>query len=979
MSEGPGSATVPRMSLSWNEVRDRAIKFTRQWIGETSERAEAKTFWDEFFDVFGLQRRTVASFEEPVRNLKGQYGFIDLFWSGKLLVEHKSMGQDLGKAGSQAFRYIQDLARDGRTDEIPRYVILSDFARIVLHDLEPDDQQDLPLFDRWRVRTIDIPLAELHKHVREFAFIKGEKPVRLDPEDPANFKAAEMMANLHDTLKAGGYSGHDLERFLVRVLFCLFADDTGIFDQPHLFQNYIKANTREDGIDLGIQLAQIFEVLDTPPQKRQKNLDEDLALFPYVNGGLFQERLPFAQFNRDMRNALLACSAFNWSKISPAVFGSLFQSVMDPKERRQSGGHYTSERDIMKVIRSLFLDDLKTEFTQIEADRSNRRKTRLEELHKKLAGLRFFDPACGCGNFLVITYRELRLLEIEMLKAIHGGQQVTDIQHLSRLDVDQMYGIEISEWPVRIAEVALWLLDHQMNQSLSEAFGQYYVRLPLRAAPHIVCGNALRLDWKEVIPPEKCSYILGNPPFVGAKFQGAEQRNDMAAVAGEVENYGLLDYVTGWYFKAASYIHGTGIVVGFVSTNSITQGEQVGVLWNALFQRHGIKILFGHRTFPWQSEARGKAHVHVVIMGFANFDMMTKTIFDYEGGKDQATVITARNISPYLVEGPDRAITNRSTPLCNVPEIGIGNKPIDGGNYLFTPEEKGQFLQVEPKAKDFFRRWIGSEEFINGIERWCLWLGDCPPDKLRQMPEAMRRVEAVRNLRLASKSAPTRKLAVTPTRFHVENMPQGPYLVLPEVSSERRRYIPIGFMSPDVLSSNLVKIFPAATLFHFGILFSGIHMAWVRQVCGRLESRYRYSAKLVYNNFPWPQAVTEKQKAAVEGAAQKVLDARKEFPEATLADLYDPVAMPPKLVKAHTELDKVVDRCYRAEPFPSDRHRVEYLFGLYEQLTAPLVAKTKPRRRPVTRRPTRSPAVGGKRRFIKKANAKQVEQEVVGS
>jgi hypothetical protein len=933
------------MSLSWNEVRDRAIKFTRQWAGETSERAEAKTFWDEFFDVFGLQRRTVASFEEPVRNLKGQYGFIDLFWRGKLLVEHKSFGQDLGKAGSQAFRYIQDLARDGRTDEIPRYVILSDFARIVLHDLEPDDQKDLPLFDQWRVRTIDVPLADLHKHIRDFAFIKGEKAVRLDPEDPANFKAAEMMANLHDTLKAGGYAGHDLERFLVRILFCLFADDTGIFDEPHIFQNYIKANTREDGIDLGIQLAQIFEVLDTPPQKRQKNLDEDLALFPYVNGGLFQERLPFAQFNRDMRNALLACCAFNWSKISPAVFGSLFQSVMDPKERRQSGGHYTSERDIMKVIRSLFLDDLKTELVQIQADKSSRRKARLEEFHKKLAGLRFFDPACGCGNFLVITYRELRLLEIEVLNTIHGGQQVTDIQHLSRLDVDQMYGIEISEWPVRIAEVALWLLDHQMNQALSEAFGQYYVRLPLRATPHIVCGNALRLDWKDVIPPEKCSYILGNPPFVGAKFQGTEQRADMAVVAGEVDNYGLLDYVTGWYFKAAAYIHGSGIVVGFVSTNSITQGEQVGVLWNALFQRYGIKILFGHRTFPWQSEARGKAHVHVVIIGFANFDMMTKTLYDYEGGKDKVTAVAVRNISPYLVEGPDRAIINRSQPICSVPSMKFGNQPIDGGHFLFNEDERKELLEKEPQAASYLRPFIGSQEFLNGDERWCLWLREIDPGILRKMPEIMRRVEEVKQFRLSSKRQATRDLAKTPTQFAFVSHLEQDYLFVPSVSSERRNYIPMAFMSSKVIASNLALIVPDSTLFHFGILSSTLHMAWLRQVCGRLKSDYRYSAKLVYNNFPWPQAVTEKQKTAVEAAAQKVLDVRKEFPDATLADLYDPVAMPPKLVKAHAELDRTVDRCYRAEAFPSDRHRVEFLFAQYEQLTAPLVAKSKPKRR----------------------------------
>ena len=933
------------MLLSWNEVKDRAIKFSRQWAGESSERAEAKTFWDEFFQVFGLQRRAIASFEEPVRNLKGQYGYIDLFWRGVLVVEHKSLGQDLGKAGSQAFRYIQDLARDGRTTEIPRYVIVSDFARILLHDLEPDDQKDLPLFDQWRVRTIDIPLADLHRHVREFAFVRGEKPVRLNPEDPANLQAAAIMANLHDTLKAGGYEGHPLERFLVRILFCLFADDTGIFDQPHLFQNVLKARTREDGSDLGMQLAQIFEVMNTPPAKRQRNLDEDLAQFPYVNGGLFEEQLPFAQFNSDMRTAMLACGEFNWSKISPAVFGSLFQAVMDPKERRQSGGHYTSERDILKVINSLFLDDLKQEFEQLRKEPASRRKNRVEQFHKKLAELKFLDPACGCGNFLVITYRELRLLEIEVLKEIQKGQQVTDIQHLSRLDVDQMYGIELSEWPVRIAEVALWLLDHQMNQKLSEAFGQYFVRLPLRASPHIVCGNALRIDWKTDLPPEKCSYVLGNPPFVGAKFQSDEQRADINAVAGNVENVGLLDYVSGWYFKAADYIHGTSIVTGFVSTNSITQGEQVGVLWNALFQRHGIKIVFAHRTFPWESEARGKAHVHVVVLGFANIDRMEKTIYDYEGDGEKSIVSKVRNISPYLVDGPDRAITNRSTPLCNVPEIGIGNKPIDDGNYLFTPEEKGAFIKAEPQAAKYFRRWIGSEEFINGIERWCLWIGECQPNELRQMPEVIKRIEAVRDYRLASKSAPTRKLAQTPTRFHVENIPKRPYLVIPEVSSERRKYVPLGFIGPEVLASNKLRVFHDATLFHFGILSSAIHMAWMRQVTGRLKSDYQYSVKIVYNNFPWPQDVSDKQKAAVESAAQKVLDARKEFPDATLADLYDPVAMPPKLVKAHAELDKAVDRCYRPDPFPSDRHRVEFLFTLYEQLTAPLAASPSRRRR----------------------------------
>ena len=906
-------------TLSWNEIRDRALKFSREWASAAREDSEAKSFWDAFFEIFGKARRTVAAFEEPVKNLKGQYGFIDLFWRGVLVVEHKSLGKDLAKAHTQAVNYIQDLEREGRGAEDPRYILVSDFARFALHDLESGE-------------TSEFSLADLHKHIRAFAFIKGEKPVRVDPEDPANIKAAEIMGGLHDALKAGGYFGAPLERFLVRVLFCLFAEDTGIFE-PCAFTSYIGRRTAADGSDLGVHLARLFEILDTPPGYRQKSLDEDLAAFPYVNGQLFRERLPFADFNRAMRDALVACTHFNWGRISPAVFGSLFQSVMEPRERRQIGGHYTSERDILKVIRSLFLDDLQAELEQIRADRSTRRRVRLEDFHEKLASLTFMDPACGCGNFLVLTFRELRLLETEVLKLLQGRQTNVNISILARVSVNQMYGIEINEWPARIAEVALWLMDHQMNQVLGEALGNYFVRLPLESTPHIHCANALTLDWREVIAPEKCSYILGNPPFVGAKFQTPIQRAEIEEVAGGAKNSGLLDYVAGWYFKAADYIQGTSVAAGFVSTNSITQGEQVGALWNALFKR-GVKINFGHRTFPWESEARGKAHVHVVIVGFAAFDAPTKRIYDYSEGGGQAAVIQVRNISPYLVEGPDLALDNRSKPICDVPEIGIGNKPIDGGNYLFTPEQKAGFIKMEPAAKAYFKRWIGSEEFINGIERWCLWLGDCSPSDLRSMPEARKRVEAVKALRLASKSPPTQKLAATPARFHVENMPKRPFLVIPEVSSEKRPYIPIGFLKPDVFCSNLVKIMPDATPWHFGVLSSGIHMAWVRQVCGRLESRYRYSSKLVYNNFPWPQDVSEKQKAAVEEAAQHVLEVRKEFPGATLADLYDPVAMPPRLAKAHAALDKAVDRCYRKETFRSDRDRVEYLFELYEALTS---------------------------------------------
>ncbi len=926
------------MPLSWNEIRHRAIAFSKDWTAVKREQAEKQTFWNEFFNVFGVSRRAVASFEEPVKGISGEYGYIDLFWRGIVLVEHKSRGKDLGKAESQAFRYIQDLAREGRTDEIPRYVIVSDFGRISLHDLEPEDQRNLPLFQNYRVATIELPLAEFHQYIHAFAFIPGYMQHKFEEQDPINIRAVEIMGRLHDELEVGGYTGHQLERFLVRVLFCLFAEDTGIFERE-AFKLYLVNRTARDGSDLGPHLARLFELLNTPEEKRQKNLDESLAAFRYVNGDLFAEKLDFADFNSDMRNALLACTDFDWSRISPAIFGSLFQAVMEPRERRQIGGHYTSERDILKLTRSLFLDDLRADF-----ERAKNSKAELKRFHEKIAGLRFLDPACGCGNFLVITYRELRLLEIEILKLLFpGAQPKLDVQQLSLVDVDAFYGIEISEWPVRIAEVAMWLMDHQMNIRLSEAFGQYFVRLPLKKSPTIVCTNALRLDWRKILPPDKCSYVLGNPPFVGAKHLNVEQSRDMELVTTHTENGGLLDYVTAWYLKAAEFIQGTRIQVGFVSTNSISQGEQVGVLWNPLFQRYGLKIHFCHRSFSWESEARGKAHVHVVIIGFGAFDAAKKRVYEYEG--ENLTVLSANNISPYLIEGTDTAVMNRSKPICDVPEMGIGNKPIDDGNYLFTTAEKRKFVMAEPAAKKYIRAFFGADDFLQGQPRWCLWLGECSPRSLRQMPEVMKRVETVRKFRQESKSTPTRKLAATPTRFHVENIPRSPYLLIPRHSSERRKYIPIGYVKPAILAGDSCLIISDTTRYHFGILSSAMHMAWVRQVCGRLESRYRYSNKLVYNNFPWPEAPSAKQRAAVEAAARAVLDARKKFPDSTLAHLYDPLAMPPELVKAHADLDRAVDRCYRPQPFESDRQRVEHLFALYEKLTAPLLPAAKKGRR----------------------------------
>jgi len=970
------------MPISWNEIRQNAIRFSREWAGAQREDAEAKSFWDEFFPVFGVRRRLLATFEEPVRKINGQYGYIDLFWRGVMLAEHKSLGKSLDKAESQAFSYIQDLARDHRLSDLPRYVILSDFETIALYDLEPDEQIDLPLFESRHYRKIEFPVKEFHKHIQEFAFIAGYKQHRMKDEDPINIKAVEILGDLHDALAEGGYTGHDLERFLVRILFCLFAEDTGLFE-PETFTLYLENRTAKDGSDLGLHLAQLFEVLDTPPERRQKNLDELLASFPYVNGELFEERLGFASFNRSMHGALMACTNFDWSRISPAIFGSLFQGIMDPKERRQTGGHYTSERDILKVINALFMDSLRERF-----EKARHSKAMLKQFHEKMGDLRFFDPACGCGNFLVITYRELRLLEIEVLKVLLGknANLELDIHSLSRVDVDAFTGIEIQEWPARIAEVAMWLMDHQMNLRLSETFGQYFVRLPLKKSAAIHLGNALRLDWKQILSPDTCSFILGNPPFVGKHLMTNEQNEDMNLIWDGTAGAGLLDYVTGWYKKAAEYIHGTAIIVGFVSTNSITQGEQVGALWNTLFQRHNIKIHFGYRTFAWKSEARGKAHVHVVIIGFACFNVPSKKIYDNDVDGKKVVMYEVSNISPYLFEGPDIAIVTRSNPICQVPSCIYGNKPTDGGYLIVEEKDRVDFLNNNPQAKKYLRPLLSAEEYLHAIPRWCLWLVDAPPEDILNIMGIRERVEAVRAFRLASKKEPTRKKADVPALFAEIRQPKSRYIVIPRHSSEHRKYVPFGYFEPMTIVHDSCTALPDASLYHFGVLSSSMHMAWMRQICGRIKSDYRYSSGLVYNNFPWPDfkgivydledesssplrfgetgesflmtshdawpktdqpkrsknllgasSADEKKRLSVEIKAQLVLDARSKYPLSALADLYDPLAMPSDLVKAHAELDRAVDQCYRSAPFTSDRQRVEYLFALYEQYTAPLL------------------------------------------
>jgi hypothetical protein len=946
------------MPLSWNEIKSRALAFSRTWADAANEDSQGKPFWIDFFEIFGITDKRVATFEHAVKKLVGEKarvdGFVDLFWPGMLLVEQKSRGKNLDAALTQALSYFPGLAER----DLPQIIIVCDFARFRVHKLTGDNKGE----------TIEFALKDLHKNIKLFGFVAGYKVQTIQPQNPVNVKAAERMGRLHDALKASGYTGHSLEVLLVRLLFCLFADDTGIFQPAQAFRTFVEERTSADGSDLGARLAQLFQTLNVPVDKRSKALDEQVAAFPYVNGKLFDEPLPMADFTRAMREALLDACALDWSAISPAIFGSLFQSIMDDKARRNLGAHYTSEENILKLIKPLFLDELWAEFHKVKGN-----KNRLFEFHKKLRLLTFFDPACGCGNFLVISYRELRLLELEVLRTSNAaGQMSVDVHQLIGINVDQFHGIEIEEFPAQIAQVALWLMDHQMNLRVGEEFGLYFARIPLRTTPHVVHGNALRLDWNEVLPAERCSFVLGNPPFVGAKFMDDAQREDTRAVFTGIDNAGLLDFVAAWYVKAARYLAAARLPLplgegwgegnrpaaraAFVSTNSITQGEQVGVLWGWLLAQ-GIHIHFAHRTFSWNNEVRGKAAVHCVIVGFELEDRPGKMIYEYENIKGEPHAVPAHHINPYLVDALDVVLPRRSVPICDVPEIGIGNKPIDDGNYLFTTDEKQAFIALEPASKKWFRRWLGADEFLNGYERWCLWLGDCPPAELRAMPEAMKRVQAVKASRLASKSLPTQKLAATPTRFHVEFMPTKPYMVIPEVSSERREYIPLGYLMPENLASNKLRLLPNAELWQFGILQSTMHIAWTRYTCGRMKSDFQYSISIVYNNFPWPDLASNQPpaqaglaQAAIETAAQAVLDTRAQFPDSSLADLYDPLSMPPALVKAHQKLDAAVDAAYALgggkKTWKNDAERVAYLFELYQKYTSLLPPdKPRPKRR----------------------------------
>lgn len=947
------------MALSWNEIKERALQFSKEWESTAREEADAKPFLIDFFHIFGIIQRKVSTFEYRVQKLDERDGYIDMLWKGTLLIEMKSRGRNLDDAYQQAREYLDGL----KQHELPKHILVSDFDVFRLYELETDE-------------IVEFHLSELVNNVQHFGFIAGYQKREYKEQDPVNIKAAELMGKLHDKLKEVGYEGHPLELYLVRLLFLLFADDSTIFDKD-IFIDFIEEKTAEDGSDLAAHLTEVFYVLNTPIENRLKNIDEHLNRFPYINGKLFEEQLPPASFDSGMRKILIECSYLDWGKISPAIFGSMFQSVMNPIERRNLGAHYTSEKNILKLIKPLFLDELWTEFESIKGN-----KNKLIQFHLKLSKLKFLDPACGCGNFLIITYRELRLLELEILRELDkSGQRVIDISSIVLLSVEQFYGIEYEEFPARIAEVAMWLIDHQMNMMVSQEFGQYFVRLPLTESANIVHGNALELNWvtlktedvslifadnlnykiathepvvhygtvnvvakniNQMLPNEEFpssptesihyDYILGNPPFIGSKMMTQLQRDEVKAEFDNVRGSGVLDYVTAWYAKAAKLIQGSNTKVAFVSTNSIVQGEQTGILWEQMLKKYEVKIHFAHRTFKWSNEAKGNAAVYCVIIGFANFDTNNKRIFDYEDISGEPHEIKAKNINPYLVDSKDILITKRTKPLCDVPAISKGNQPTEGGNLIMSEFEKEAFIAKYPILELHIKKLIGAAEFIHNKPRYCFWFPHSVPPELRQIKELRERLKLVQEMRKASTDPKTRELANQPYRFR-EMRNYESFVIIPSTTSENRQYIPIGFGDKDTIPTNALLIVPNGSVFHFGVLMSAMHMAWVRATCGRLESRYRYSKDIVYNNFPWPESISNSHVKAIEKAAKKVLSVRGDFSSYSFADLYDPLTMPPALVDAHKELDKAVDLAYRPQAFSNEPNRMEYLFGLYEKYT----------------------------------------------
>ena len=863
------------------ETRARAAKFADQWRGETYERGESQTFWNEFFEIFGRSRRSAAVFERRAKRL-GKHGYIDLFWPGKLLIEHKSTGRSLEQAMAQAEEYVMGLS----DDEMPRYMLACDFAAFHLVDLDTGDEHRFTL-------------EELPENVGLFGFM-AEQPRTEQDVDPVNQKATRMMGEIYDSMSKSGYTPGDTEQYLPRLAFCMFADDTDIFEHGQ----FGRLLSQTKGSTLGPVLDHLFQVLDTPKDLRQSSLDPVLAAFPYVDGHLFQRRLAVAALTDHTRKLIVKADSYDWSKINPAIFGGMFQNVLSAEKRRRTGAHYTTEENIMRVIRPLFLDGLYQEFETAKS--STNWHAALKRLQDKLAGLRFLDPACGSGNFLAISYRELRRLEMKIILELHDAEtQRLDVSGLSRVDVHQFYGIEKDPFPAHIAEISLWMTDHLMNLELGAKYGIAYARIPLEQSPNIVCTDALEKDWNDIIPAAQCSYILGNPPYSGAKMQTKQQRQQVRRIAGLGGSGGTLDYVAAWFFKAAQYTEANHqIRVGFVATNSITQGEQVGQLWPILLGNYGMRIQFAYRSFKWGSEAPNMAHVYVVIIGLSRDDVACR-LFHTD---DQTLEENPRAISPYLVGMKGvHMVQEAPRPLNGLPKMKMGSKPIDGGHYIFNDTEKEEFLQIEPGAELYMRPYVSAKDFLRGKHRWILALHEIEPDRLRALPQTTERVGMVKAYRLASRAPSTRKLADTPTLYHLNVIPQMPFLAIPSTSSERRKYVPIGYLEPPTIPSNATMIVQNASLGLFGLLISRMHMVWLYYVGGRLKGDYRYSAGLVYNTFPVPDCPLD----GLEPHAQRVLDVRDIHPTSTLADMYDPVTMPVDLVRSHRKLDRAVDRLYR--------------------------------------------------------------------
>ena len=894
------------------QQQQAARNFAAYWKDKGYEKGESQPFWLSLLrDVYGVEHpEQFIQFEEQVH--LDHTSFIDgTIPATHVLIEQKGLGKDLNKPikqsdgallnpFEQAKRYILELP----VSQHPRWVVTCNFSTFYVYDME-----------RPRGEPEIIELANLEKEYYRLQFLVDAGNEHLKREMEVSIAAGEFVGLLYDAFYkqyANPESEHSLKslnKLCVRLVFCLYAEDAGIFGHHGMFHDYLKGfDTR--GLRKG--LVDLFRVLDTKLQDRDPYLKDDnpeLAAFPYVNGGLFSdENIEIPPFTDEIRNLLLekASENFNWSEISPTIFGAVFESTLNPETRRSGGMHYTSIENIHKVIDPLFLDELKAELDEICANPVERTRTaKLRVFQRKLASLTFLDPACGSGNFLTETYLSLRRLENKILVKLSHGQvtMYSASESPIQISISQFYGIEINDFAVTVAKTALWIAESQMMKETEKILLVPLEFLPLKTNAFIVEGNALRVDWESVVPKSKLNYIMGNPPFVGARLMGKEQKADVNTIFPGWKNAGNLDYVCCWYKKASDMMQGTSVRSALVSTNSVAQGESVANLWKPLFDA-GVHIDFAYRTFRWDSEAKIKAHVHCVIIGFSVAASSTpKKLFD--GDRYQV----ANNINGYLLDGENVFVESRSKPICNVPEIGIGNKPIDGGFYLFEKEEMEDFIKKEPSSKKYFRPWYGSREFINQKPRYCLWLGECTPAELKAMPHCMERVKAVREYRLASPSAGTVKLADKPTRFHVENMPKGHYVVIPEVSSEKRRYIPIGYLDDSKLCSNKLRLVPRATLFIFGVLESNVHMAWMRCVCGRLKSDYDYSIKIVYNNFPWP-APTEQQKAKIEQTAQAILDARALYPDSSLADLYDDLTMPPELRKAHQANDRAVMDAY---------------------------------------------------------------------